>query len=145
MTQDAAPPIFILHLEGEVDVRLIRDRELAESSMEEPDLEQWRVYDVQGYRHALSARGDGAVAIGPQVGGSEMAEVLGLLRTYLEQVKPGHAWKTTSFDALLAATEQANREADAINARRSRKIVLVLALVGIPLIAWFVKRRLTAP
>jgi hypothetical protein len=141
MTQGDAPSVFILCPEGDSAIKLYRDREEAESSMEAPDLEQWTVFDAEGSRRALSTRSDGAVAIGARVGDPEVNETLKHLRAYLEEARPERDWENAPLDALLEAAEQANRVTDAIDARRSRKIMLVVSIGVVAWIVWSVMRE----
>jgi hypothetical protein len=111
--------------------------------MEKPDVEQWTVYDIEGYRRALSSRSDGAVAIGERVGPPDVDDVLKRLRTYLEWARPERRWAMASFDDLLEAAEEANRTTEALDARRSRKIIFALSIAVGTAFVWWLARRLT--
>jgi hypothetical protein len=74
------------------------------------------------------------------VGDPEVNETLKHLRAYLEEARPERDWENAPLDALLEAAEQANRVTDAIDARRSRKIMLVVSIGVVAWIVWSVMR-----
>jgi hypothetical protein len=100
--------MFVLCFEGDVAIDIHRDRGVAESSMEAPDIEEWTVYDTDGYRYALSPKKNGAVAIGERVGDPVMNDLLARLRGYLEWARPERSWAEVPLEALLEAAEEAN-------------------------------------
>lgn len=134
----------VLCFEGDPAIKLYRDLGLAESAMEADDLEEWTVYDVEGYRRTLSPRPDGAVAIGERVGGPQVNELRERLRAHLEWARPDRRWEETPLEDLLKVVEETNRAKEASSDRRSRRIIRIVSTGLAGLIVWYLLRQLTS-
>jgi hypothetical protein len=118
-----APPLFVLCFETDPSVKLYWDRASAESAMEIYDLDSWTVYDGEGYRRALSPRGDGALTIGARMGDRPADEAAARLREHLSldpslalpagaswaellvlaaKVQPANPYRTSSWPTAVA-------------------------------------------
>jgi hypothetical protein len=109
--------------------------------MDADDLEKWTVYDVEGYRRALSPKAGGAVAIGERVGGPEMDQLLERLRRHLASTRPHRRWENSALAVLLEAVEEDCRLAEARDLRRASKSILVVLLALAVFAFWFLGRQ----
>lgn len=135
------PSFLILCFEGDPTVSFYRARWRAESSMEAEDIEEWTVYDVEGYRRGLSPKAGGAIAIGERFGGPEMDQLLSRLRGHLASTRPDQRWESAPLAALLEAVEEDCRLAEARDLRRAKKSILVVLLALAGFVFWFLGRR----
>jgi len=79
----------------------------------------------------------------PDLRGEARRTITSAARARAEWARPDRRWQDASRDVLLEAAEEANRMTDAIDARRSRKIIVAVSMVLTASIVWWIVRRLT--
>lgn len=128
----------------DVTVRFCRSQNAAESVMEAPDIDSWRVFDAGLFVRELkvvSGRWGRWVSIGARLGNEPAREdALARMRAYLRWVRPEGAWNEAPLDALIEAMEEVDRRAEAVALRRMR-IFAVPALVLCLAALWWLSRR----
>jgi len=143
MDKDEYTRFLLCYVEDPSVVRRRRGRQAAQSEMEAPDINEWRVFDDAFFVRELRPANGGGVTIGGRVGAAPAREeALARMRAAARIANAEVDWDQASLDDLIEALERADHAAAAETAGRTAQIgaVILVAALVLAVLWWWIER-----